>query len=163
MGKQMEKMRGQISTEILILIGLVLVLLVPLLIYAYGKANTATNDLNVQKGEFDVQRLASLSDSVGYLGGGAAITDEIEVPSNIISLYVDPVNPHDIVMNLTSQTGSMQVVQTSVFAITTPPSTSEESLSKISTAGTYLIEVRALSNFTNATSPDTPQVEMSLK
>lgn len=148
-------MRGQLSTEILILVGLVLVLLVPLLLYAYTKASSSNEDLAVQKAEFAVQRLASLSDSVGYLGGEAAIIDEIEVPSYIKSLYISS-NGRDIVMEMDSSAGTKQIVQSTNFDLTS------FGLDRIKKAGTYFIEARALSNF-SSTSPGAAQVMLTLK
>jgi len=127
-----------------------LLLLVPLLLYAYGRANVSQEDLAVQKAEFAVHRLVSISDSVGYLGGNAAIIDEVEMPNYVKSLTV---NGKDIVMELSTASGKRQIVQSSAFQL------DGEGLSNIKSPGTYFIEVRALSNF----SKGAKQVELSLK
>ncbi len=142
--------RGQISTEVLIIIGILLLLLIPLLLYAYSKAGIASEDLAVQKAEFAAQRLASLSDSVGYLGGAAAVIDEIEIPPYVKSVKV---NGYDIVIEMDSTAGKKEIVKSSEFLI------KEIGFENITKAGTYFIEVKALSNYTQGAE----QVQMSLK
>lgn len=136
------KMRGQISAEILILVGLMMALLVPLLLYSYGRANTAKEDLSVQKAEFAAQRLASLANSVGYLGGDAAIIEEIELPSDARSIRVQG---SDIVMGVVSSSGRQDIVKTTDFVL------EGSGLDKITSGGNYFIEVRAVTNFTQGT------------
>ena len=145
-------MHGQLSTEIILLIAVMLLLLVPLMVYAYSRANIANEDLSVQKAEFAAKRIATLADSVGYLGGEAAIIDEIEVPSFVQSITI---NQHDIIFNMSSTAGVKQIVQTSSFAL------NSSGFDRIRKAGTYFIEIKALSNY-NAM-PGEPQVSLTLK
>jgi type II secretory pathway pseudopilin PulG len=130
--------RGQISTEIVVLIGLLLLLLIPLLLYAYGRANVATEDIAVQKAEFAASRLSSLADSVGYLGGAAAIVEEVEIPSNVRSVRIDAADPHDIVFDIDSTEGTKQIVKSSAFNLTS------SGFGNITKAGTYFIKISAL-------------------
>ena len=133
----MKLFRAQASTEILILVGLALFLLLPVLIYAYGKVNISGEDLAVQKAEFAANRLASLCDSVGYLGGGAAIVDEIEVPPYVKSVSV---SGKDIIFDMDSTAGRKQIVAGTAFAL------EGVGLGNVKKAGTYFIEVSALSS-----------------
>jgi type II secretory pathway pseudopilin PulG len=135
--------KGQISTELLVLIGLILALMLPVLLYAYGRANVTQDDIAVQKAEFAAQRLARLADSVGYLGGGAAIVDEIEIPPGFRSLYVN--GERDIVVGLSTASGNKQIVKSSDFNLTS------SGLDKITQAGTYFIEVRSASDYARKT------------
>jgi len=120
--------------EILVLVGLMIMLLLPLLIYSYGRANVVREDLGMQKAEFAVQRLASLADSVGYIGGNASIIEEIEVPEQARSLRV--VNG-DIAMEIYSNGKWSQMAKSSAFKL------QESGLERITSGGTYFIEVRA--------------------
>jgi hypothetical protein len=124
------------STEILVLIGMALFLLIPVLLYAYGRANVSGEDLSVQKAEFAAHRLASLADSVGYLGGGAKVIDEIEVPPYVRSVGVQG---RDIVIEMDSSGGRKQIVAGSAFVL------NGTGFSRITKPGTYFIEVSALS------------------
>ncbi|MFA6214864.1 MAG: hypothetical protein WC717_06350 [Candidatus Micrarchaeia archaeon] len=139
--------RGQVSTEILVLIGVALFLLIPVLLYAYGRANVSGEDLAVQKAEFAAHRLASLADSVGYLGGGAKIIDEIEIPPYVKSVSV---NGHDIVIEMEPGSGRKQIVAGTSFVL------EGTGFSRISRPGTYFIEVGALS--ASRDDPSAPQV-----
>ncbi len=127
--------KGQVSTEVLILVGIALFLLIPVILYAYGRANVSGEDLAVQKAEFAAHRLASLADSVGYLGGAAAIIDEIEVPPYVKSVGV---NGMDIVFEIDSAAGTKQIVASTAFAL------EGVGLERITKAGTYFIKVSAL-------------------
>lgn len=145
--------KGQVSMEILVLVGLMLMLLLPLLIYSYGRANVVREDLGVQKAEFAVQRLASLADSVGYIGGNASIIEEIEVPPQARSLKA--VNG-DIVMELYSNGRWVQIAKSSAFTLHESPASG---LGKITSGGTYFIEVRADSDVSSGSQ----SVTLSLK
>ncbi|MCX6769681.1 MAG: hypothetical protein NT051_03300 [Candidatus Micrarchaeota archaeon] len=130
------KSRGQISTEILVVVGIMLTLLLPLILYSYGKVNVAKEDLAVQKAEFAAQRIASISDSVGYLGGAAAIIEEIEIPPGFRNLTI---NGHDIVIELQTSSGRKQIVKSTAFGLK-----GENSLANITSPGNYFIEARAI-------------------
>ena len=142
--------RGQMSVEILILVGMALFLLIPVLLYAYGRANVSGEDLSTQKAEFAAHRLASLADSVGYLGGASAVIDEIEIPPYVKSVSV---KDRDVIIEMDSAGGRKQIVAGSAFNLTAT------GFSRITKSGTYFIEVRALST----TGAGGAQVGMSLK
>lgn len=149
---------GQISTEMLMIIGLMLLLLVPLLFYAYNRTNIAKEDISVQKAEFAAERLARLSDSIGYMGGASAIVDEIEIPPNVRSVSIQGAGTlgrgHDIVFDMDSSTGTKQIVKSSSFVITS------SGLEKITrSGGTYWVEISALP----LDDPSGAQVRMELK
>ena len=128
--------KGQISTEILVIVGIMLTLLIPLILYSYGKVTVAKEDLAVQKAEFAAQRIASISDSVGYLGGAAAIIEEIEIPPGFQSLKA---SSHDIVIEIMTSSGKKQIVKSTAFALEGAPS-----LASITSPGNYRIEARAI-------------------
>jgi len=138
------------ATEVLVIVGMMLLLLLPLLFYSYGRANVAREDIAVQKAEFAAQRLASAIDSVGYLGGAAGLVEEIEIPSNVRSLNI---SGHDIVFDIDSATGKKQIVKSSAFKI-------DASGLNIGKAGTYFFEITAISNSLNASAP---QVKVGLR
>ena len=112
----MKHSRGQVSTELLIIIGLLLLLLVPLLFYAYNRTNIAKEDIGVQKAEFAAQRMARLADAIGYMGGESRIVDEIQIPPHVTSISVRG-NGHDIVFTMDSTTGTKEIVKSSAFKI----------------------------------------------
>ncbi|MCX6772770.1 MAG: hypothetical protein NTV88_03290 [Candidatus Micrarchaeota archaeon] len=113
----MNSKRGQVSTELLIIIGMMLLLLVPLLYYSYSRANVVKEDAGIQKAEFAVQRMARLADSIGYMGGASEILDEIQLPQYVKSISVDEKTGHDIIIEMDSTTGIKQIVKSSAFKI----------------------------------------------
>lgn len=142
--------RGQMSVEILVLVGMALFLLIPVMLYAYGRANVSGEDLSTQKAEFAAHRLATLADSVGYLGGASAVIDEIEIPPYVKNVSV---RGRDVIVELDSAGGKKQIVAGSAFLL------NQSGFERIVKSGTYFIEVRALST-TNAGGA---QVGLSLK
>jgi hypothetical protein len=127
-----------------------LALMLPLLLFAYSKVNTTKDDLAVQKAEFAATRLASLANSVGYLGGNASIIEEIEMPQNIRSVKIN--GNRDIVIELGSAGGVKQIVKTPDFNLT------GIGIDTITAPGTYYIEVRA-----DSVDESTQSVVLSLK
>ena len=142
--------RGQMSVEILILVGMALFLLLPVLLYAYGRANVSGEDLSVQKAEFAAHRLASLADSVGYLGGASAVIDEIEIPPYVKNVSV---SGRDVVIEMDTANGKKQIVSGSAFNLTSA------GFERITKSGTYFIEVRAVSTIGTGGA----QINMTLK
>jgi len=147
----MSSKRGQLSTELLIIIGLMLLLLVPLLYYAYNRANIAKEDIGIQKAEFAAERLARLADSVGYLGGASMIIDEIEIPPGVKSVSISG-NKHDIVFEMDTSTGTKQIVKSSAFSIR------DAGVGTIKREGSYQVKIQALSDFEGE-----EQIEMGLE
>ena len=147
--------KGQVSTEMLALVGLMLFLLLPLLFYAYSRSNVASEDIAVQKAEFAAQRLASAADSVGYMGGAAAVVEELEIPANVKKVSIE--NGHDIVLEIDSSSGRKQLVKSSAFMI------SSSGFDRIEKAGIYFFEVRALSNYAANGSATVAQVGITVR
>ncbi|MEM4348201.1 MAG: hypothetical protein QXN37_01385 [Candidatus Anstonellaceae archaeon] len=143
--------KGQISTETLALIGVILLLMIPFILYAIGKSNTAKEDFAVQKAEFAAQRLARLADSIGYLGGSSAIVEQIDVPPYVKSVRIGG-GGHDIIFEMDTSSGKKQIVRTTPFNITA------DGFDKIKKEGTYYIQIRALSNFSGGA-----QIKMSVQ
>ena len=146
--------RGQVSTELLIIIGILLLLLVPLLFYSYNRANVAKEDIGIQKAEFAAQRLARLSDSIGYMGGASEIVDEIQLPPYVKSISVDPLTGHDIIINMDSTTGTKEIVASSAFKIN-----ADSFIGQKFQEGDYWVDIKAISDPAN---PDY-QIMMTLQ
>ena len=58
-------MKGQVSTELLVVVALVLLIFIPLLVLVYTKANEANQQIASYQAELSVSRIASLANSVG--------------------------------------------------------------------------------------------------
>lgn len=104
-------MKGQISTELLVIVGLVLLVFIPLLVLVYFKATETNQQMAAYQAELAVFRVAYLANSVGSLGTNTSVTTDIFIPRNVrqfrtataggggeISMQVDtPEGPTDIV------------------------------------------------------------------
>jgi len=78
--------KGQISTELLIVVGLVLVIFIPLLVLVYFKAGEAQTEMAAYQAQLVVFRIAYLSNSVGSLGTETTIYTDLYIPRNTVSL-----------------------------------------------------------------------------
>ncbi len=104
-------MKGQVSTELLVIVGLVLLIFIPLLVLVYFKANETNQEMAAYQAELAVFRVAYLANSVGSLGTNTSVTTDVFIPRNVryfgtataggggeITMQVDtPQGPTDIV------------------------------------------------------------------
>ena len=82
-------MRGQVSTELMIIIGAILVIFIPLLVTVYFKTGEANDTMEAEQSQHAVSRLANTINSIGNLGEGAFMRTEVFIPKNArqISFY----------------------------------------------------------------------------
>jgi len=78
-------MKGQVSTELLVIVALVLLVFIPLLVMVYLKAGEANQEIGSYQGELAVSRVASLANSVGSLGTNTSVTTDVFLPPNTVS------------------------------------------------------------------------------
>ncbi|HSB46767.1 MAG TPA: hypothetical protein VLD37_02050 [Candidatus Bilamarchaeum sp.] len=76
--------RGQVSTELLVIVALVLLIFIPLLVLVYFKANEANQQIATYQAELAVSRVASLANSVGSLGTNTSVVTDVYVPANTV-------------------------------------------------------------------------------
>lgn len=76
-------MKGQVSTELLIVVGIILVLFIPVLITVYLKTTEAGERLASFQSVVAQSRLVNTVNSIGQLGAGAYIITEIYIPSEV--------------------------------------------------------------------------------
>ncbi|NYZ77410.1 hypothetical protein H0O02_03790 [Candidatus Micrarchaeota archaeon] len=82
----MNSKKGQVSTELLVIVGLVLVVFIPLLTLVYFKATEANEQIAAYQAELLVFRLAYLANSVGSLGTNSTIYTDLYIPQDIVYL-----------------------------------------------------------------------------
>ena len=81
-------MKGQLSIELIVIIGLVLVVFIPLLVMVYYKSNEANEEIALHQAELAVFRLAYLANSVGSLGTNTTLYADVYVPKNVGSIKI---------------------------------------------------------------------------
>jgi len=105
-------MKGQVSTELLIIIGLVLLIFIPLLVLVYIKAGEANTQIASYQSELAVFRLAYLANSVGSLGTNTSVTTDIFIPEDTVSLGVASVGQGgEISLLLEGSDGPSEIVE----------------------------------------------------
>lgn len=98
-------MKGQISTETLIIIGFVIFLFIPLLFFLYFRTSQLNAELSITQAHFYAHRLASLVESVGNSGDGSAIKTTIYLPKG----YGVEITSHEILFTVELQEGKTDV------------------------------------------------------
>ncbi|MFH0736963.1 MAG: hypothetical protein V1827_00200 [Candidatus Micrarchaeota archaeon] len=79
-------MKGQVSTELLVIVALVLLIFIPLLVLVYMEASKANQQIGTYQAELAVTRISSLANSVGSLGTDTSIVTDVYIPPNVVSL-----------------------------------------------------------------------------
>lgn len=114
-------MRGQVSTELLIIVGLILVLFIPVLITIYLKAAEANDRIASLQASIALSRLASTANAVGSLGGGAYAVAELYVPGQVQSIEFNPLGEGgEIVFSIRQQNETSEVVDVVKFPLRGP-------------------------------------------
>ncbi|MBU0532804.1 hypothetical protein KKB44_04915 [Candidatus Micrarchaeota archaeon] len=105
-------MKGQVSTELLVIVALVLLIFIPLLVLVYFKANDANQQIASYQAELSVSRIASLSNSVGSLGTNTSVTTDIFIPQNTERLSITNAGGgSEISLELETPQGSTEIVE----------------------------------------------------
>ncbi len=99
-------MKGQISTELLIIVALILLIFIPLLWLVYVKAGEASSQIAAYQAELTVNRIASLANSVSNLGTETAVTTEVYLPKNTKELAIRKIGGDAAEITLTIETGA---------------------------------------------------------
>lgn len=105
-------MRGQVSTELLIIVGLILLVFIPLLALVYFKANEANQQMAAYEAEMAVFRLAYLANSAGSLGTDTVIYTDVYIPKGSANLTASGVGRGgEVVMVLHTDQGDVEIVE----------------------------------------------------
>ena len=105
-------MKGQVSTELLVIIGVVLVIFIPILVMVYFKANDASAQIASHQAELAVFRLAYLSNSVGALGTNTSITTEVYIPQGVKRINISNIGGGaEVVFTIDTPSGESEIVE----------------------------------------------------
>jgi len=103
-------MRGQVSTELLVIVAVVLVIFIPLLVMVYFKSNEANAQIGSYQAELAVFRLAYLANSVGALGTDTSLTADIYIPKGVKEIRTETVGRGgEITFVITTDAGDSEV------------------------------------------------------
>jgi hypothetical protein len=107
-------MKGQVSNELLVVVGFILLLLIPLLYMMYFRMDTIRADLSVLQVHFSVARLAFLVNAIGYMGDGSAMIAELYIPDNVDSVVLEG---NEVVFSLREHGVENDVVGPTAFSM----------------------------------------------
>lgn len=115
--------KGQLSTELLVIVAFVLLVFVPLLVMVYFKTNEANQQIASYQAELAVSRLASLANSVGSLGTDTSVETDVFVPPNTV--WLKTVNSNsgqgsEISLEISTPQGDSEIVEVMKYPVSNP-------------------------------------------
>ncbi|MCC7571739.1 hypothetical protein KO465_10570 [Candidatus Micrarchaeota archaeon] len=138
-------MKAQVSVEFLIVIGVMMVLLLPVIVYAFSVLNFENQiRIDISKSQTALDRISNTVDSVGSAGTGSALYTDIFV-SKVQNVRIENANQGEIIFTLLTSDGTTSMYRITQYNLTN----SDNSLENIKT-GNY----RLLINATNSTHVD---------
>lgn len=121
-------MKGQVSTELLVIVALVLLVFIPLLVLVYLKAGEATDTVGSYQAELVVIRLASLANSVGSLGTNTSVTTDVFIPPNTEVLETSQSGRGgEITLKVSGPGGDTEIVDVVKYPIVNPGTIADSS------------------------------------
>jgi uncharacterized protein (UPF0333 family) len=113
--------RGQVATEFLVIIVLVLVVFIPLLVFVYFKTNEANAQIGQYQAELAALRLAYLANSVGALGSNTSIIAEVYIPPGVLGFSTQSVgHGGEVVLTVQTPSGPSDIVEIVNYPIEYP-------------------------------------------
>ena len=117
----MKARKGQVSTELLVIVGLVLLIFIPLLVLVYFKANEASEQIATYQAELLVFRIAYLANSVGSLGTETTMYTDLYIPQNVIELKTATVGGGgEVSLKITTVEGESEIVEIVKYPVSNP-------------------------------------------
>lgn len=111
-------LKAQISTELIVVVGVVLLLFTPLLVTVYFKGIEMEERLAVSQSRLAVTRIASLTNAIGNLGENASTIADIFVPINMDSINfanVGDATGAEITITINTSEGKNEITEPVLF------------------------------------------------
>lgn len=124
-------MKGQISVEFLMIVGLLSIAILPVLFAMHWTSQETPDKVAIAKASFSGSRIASSVNSIGNLGHGSAVVAQVEMPS-VESVQV---GRREISVNVLTSFGEVAIVQATDFDM------DARGFERIQKEGTYLIDM----------------------
>ncbi len=113
-------MKGQVSNELLVVVGFILLIMIPLLYIMYFRMDTIRADLSMLQAHFSVARIAFLINAIGYMGDGSAMITEIYVPPEVNTFTIGGAEK-EVVFRMSTNAGWNDLVQPVAFEVDVGP------------------------------------------
>lgn len=111
-------MKGQVSNELLVVVGFILLVIIPLLYVMYFKMDDIRTDLAMLQVHFSAARIAFAINAVGHMGDGSSLITEIYIPENVDSVSI---SGNEVVFTTIFQGESNDIVQATEFGVELNP------------------------------------------
>jgi uncharacterized protein (UPF0333 family) len=135
----MRKKEGQISVEYLVIIGFVTVITIPLIIIYHNFTQESSEEISSSQINQISKKIVDSAESVYYLGEPSQTTLRVNIPENVV--LVNFSSAKELVFRIKTARGKeTDIVQSSSVNISGNLPTQK---------GSYLITVKAMSNYVN--------------
>ncbi|MDD5023000.1 MAG: hypothetical protein PHU63_02425 [Candidatus ainarchaeum sp.] len=113
--------KGQISIELMIIIGFILIFFIPLLLISYFQILELNEDLSNIQANVAVSRLVNTINSVGRMGSESSVIMDIYLPANSEITFKGYDKGGEILLTLEKTSGLSSIVGFTWFSINTDP------------------------------------------
>ncbi len=142
-------MHAQSSLELLLTLSFGLIILLPIVVFAFIQISTSSSTLATTEAQQAATKIAQIATEVGTQGPPAKEVVSVQVPPNVQSIFVGSLNGgagHEIIFNVSTSAGI------STITAYTPVNVSGN-LANMESTATYLVNVSAM-----ASCPSNPSI-----
>lgn len=126
--------KGQVSVELLIIVGFIALVMIPVLFSVYIRSGEYQQRIYASQVNIAAGRLAQAVDSVGFLGGNAKLVLEVQIPQGVNA----SASGKEIVFSFDDNGQRNDISKVTRFDML------ESNFGRLASPGTYFVEVKAL-------------------
>ena len=130
---------GQVSIEYMIIIGFVTVITIPLIIIYHSFIQESNDEITSTQVSQIAKKIVDAAESVYYMGEPSQTSLRVNIPDNVITANA---SNYEVLFQIKTKSGVVDIIQSSSVNITGSLPTNRS---------TYIITVRAISNYTHVT------------
>ncbi len=128
--------KGQVSIELMVIIGVVLVLIIPSVIFVFNFIrNEGDEDFAISQADLVASRIEHTVNMIGSTGTGSALKTEIEIPYGFQNLSIVE---DEVILKMLIVPGPIDIVKATDYNLVST------GLDNINAPGTYILEISAL-------------------
>ena len=138
MSKQMAyASSGQVSIEYMVIIGFVTVITIPLILIYHTFVQESNDEITSTQVSQIAKKIVDAAESVYYMGEPSQTSLRVNIPDNVV---VANASNYEVIFQIRTKSGVADIVQSSSVNVTGSLPTNRS---------TYLITVKAVSNYVN--------------
>ncbi|HLD59610.1 MAG TPA: hypothetical protein VI912_01345 [Candidatus Bilamarchaeaceae archaeon] len=114
----MKNIKGQVSTELIVIIAAIMVIFIPLMVTVYLKASGTEETVSTLQAQLAATRIANMINTIGNLGDNSSSTLEIYLPKNTEKIEFNSYGEgSEITITLTTNEGPIELSESAKFKI----------------------------------------------